>query len=101
RDTAPTMIYTLSLHDALPICRCGGETIDLSCVAEQQRRVVTAICVTQAASRVVVNAKEKSRITIIRAVFHKQSVYRLQEPRQVFERDGVLAAQVGLQVRHQ
>src|SRR3989454_11713675 len=24
-DTATTEIYTLSLHDALPICECGGE----------------------------------------------------------------------------
>src|SRR5256885_12851517 len=27
-DTATTEIYTLSLHDALPICRCGGGDSD-------------------------------------------------------------------------
>src|SRR5260221_13346118 len=27
-DTATTEIYTLSLHDALPICRFGAEAID-------------------------------------------------------------------------
>src|SRR5438034_11535847 len=28
-DTAPTEIYTLSLHDALPICREAGGDVDL------------------------------------------------------------------------
>src|SRR3989449_11766722 len=27
-DTATTEIYTLSLHDALPICRCGPRSAD-------------------------------------------------------------------------
>src|SRR2546430_14830327 len=34
-DTATTEIYTLSLHDALPICtaRCAGSTSTASCAA--------------------------------------------------------------------
>src|SRR2546430_17276160 len=29
-DTATTEIYTLSLHDALPICRCGARISETS-----------------------------------------------------------------------
>src|SRR2546425_7525593 len=38
-DTATTEIYTLSLHDALPIC-CGSPIswLDLLCPAPQRRR---------------------------------------------------------------
>src|SRR5207237_333676 len=40
-DTAPTEIYTLSLHDALPILqRLGSERlVDLNSTVEQQKRV--------------------------------------------------------------
>src|SRR3712207_7288756 len=42
-DTATTEIYTLSLHDALPICRAPGSTPDrrtptASCWAARSRR---------------------------------------------------------------
>src|SRR2546430_10827746 len=30
-DTATTEIYTLSLHDALPICLCRGKSASFSC----------------------------------------------------------------------
>src|SRR6266513_3643147 len=38
-DTAPTEIYTLSLHDALPI---AGPTLSPRSQAERQSRIVTA-----------------------------------------------------------
>src|SRR2546422_1502034 len=38
-DTATTEIYTLSLHDALPICLVGGDRLDLPLAEEAARGV--------------------------------------------------------------
>src|SRR5256885_13737984 len=42
-DTATTEIYTLSLHDALPILRIGQRLLSLAQLAAQPRRFINFI----------------------------------------------------------
>src|SRR2546425_13241916 len=39
-DTATTEIYTLSLHDALPICPAGARVGGVALVKDRERRLV-------------------------------------------------------------
>jgi len=51
-DTATTEIYTLSLHDALPICRQGKSLAMRFCVSVVIEKCVTSKAAAATASRI-------------------------------------------------
>src|SRR5271165_5132196 len=61
---------------------------------------MSAVGIAQAASLIVVFREEKRRVGIIGSVFAEQPIDRLHEPGGFVDRDGALAAEIGLKIRH-
>src|SRR2546428_14146619 len=84
-DTATTEIYTLSLHDALPICSCVGEDglsvgcHDVSsatkCKEGQDRKSTRLNSSHDQISYAVFCLKKKKKKNYIIFKFHKHSLY--------------------------
>ena len=69
-DTATTEIYTLSLHDALPICYI---TIDADKIAQSQGSVKAANIVVLGAASPFIGLKYSSLEDAVRQLFSKKS----------------------------
>src|SRR5690348_6135387 len=67
----------------------------------EQRGKVAAIGIAQAPRPVIVFGEEERRIHAVERVVVEELIHRSQESFELFHSYGALAAQVGLQVRHQ
>ena len=79
----------------------GVEALDGAIAAKHQAGEMAAIGIAQAASGVVIFAKEESGERAVGGVVAKEMVHGAHEALGLIESDGALAAKIGLQIGHQ
>ncbi len=82
-------------------CTGGMKQFDCAVTPQQNRRKMPAVCVSQALCGVVVVGEEDRGIGAVDRVLVEEAIHGLQKEQGLFAGEGELAAQVGLQVRHE
>jgi hypothetical protein len=81
---------------------CGGvEALDLAAAAEEDGTEVAAVGVAESAGGVVVVGEEDGGVGAVGGVLEEETVDGLEEELRLVAGEGVLAAEVGLEIGHQ